>query len=339
MDFNEALAEIKNGRVRPVYLLHGEETYLARQIEKAAVEALLPPEERDMGLAVLDRDPPMAELINLIETVPFMGGKNVVVIRGTNLFRAGKGEEGEGGGDERLLALLENMPDYSHVIFATTDAADKRRKLYKCVERCGAAVDVSPIKARDIRPWLTAKLAELGRRLAPDATEELLAAFSMMPQLSLGLLENELEKIALYAKGATISRKDVLATMSAVPEVSVFAMIDAVSQKQAGKALKLLDEQLAAGENALRLLAMLTRQVRMLWRAKELAERGADSRTVAAELGVPPFVGEKLLRQGRGFTAATLRRTLVALAGADRDLKNGRADKYVLERIVIEMCR
>lgn len=339
MDYSEALAEIKKGRVRPVYLLHGEETYLARQVEKAAVEALLPAEERDMGLTVLDRDPPAAELINLIETVPFMGGKNVIVIRGTNLFRAGKGEEGESGGDERLLAILETMPEYSHVIFATADAADKRRKLYKCVERCGAAVDVSPVKARDIRPWLTAKLAGLGRKLAPDATEELLAAFSMMPQLSLGLLDNELDKIALYAKGVTITRQDVLATMSAVPEVSVFAMIDAVSQKQVGKALKLLAEQLDAGENGLRLLAMLTRQVRMLWRGKELAEQGADSRAVAAEFGVPPFVGEKLLRQGRGFAASTLRRTLAALAEADRDLKSGRTDKYVLERIVIAMCR
>lgn len=338
MDYNEAMAEIKKGRVRPVYLIHGEETFLARRLEKAVVEALLPPEERDMGLAVLDRDPPPAELANLIETVPFMGGKNVIVIRGTNLFRSSKGEEGEGGGDERLLKLLEAMPDYSHVVFATADAADKRRKLYKCVERCGAAVDVSPLKAKDIRPWLTAKLAELGRRLAPDAAEELLAAFSMMPQLSLGLLDNELDKIALYARGQTITRKDVLAAMSAVPEVSVFAMIDAVSQKQAGKALKLLAEQLAAGENALRLLALLTRQVRMLWRAKELADGGTGSREVAEELGVPPFVGEKLLRQGRGFTAAALRRTLVALAEADRDLKNGRADKYVLERIIIEMC-
>jgi len=336
MNYNEALAEIKNGRVRPVYLLHGEETYLARRLEKAIVEALLPPEERDMGLTVLDRDPPVAELVNLIETVPFMGGKNVIVLRGTNMFRAGKGEE---GGDERLLGLLAAMPEYSHVVFTTPEAADKRRKLYICVDRCGAAVEVSPLKAKDIRPWLTAKLAELGRRLAPDATEELLAAFSMMPQLSLGLLDNEIDKIALYAKGATITRQDVLATMAAVPEVSVFAMVDAVSQKQVGKALRLLDEQLSAGENALRLLAMLTRQVRMLWRSKELAENGADSRAVAAEFGVPPFVGEKLLRQGRGFAAPTLRRALVALAEADRDLKSGRADKYVLERIVIDMCR
>lgn len=340
MDYNEAMAEIKKGRVRPVYLLHGEEPYLARRLEKAVVDALLPPEDRDLALTVLDRDPPVAELVNLIETVPFLGGKNVVVIRGTTLFRSGRGEDAaDDKGDDRLLKLLDNMPDYSHVVFAAAEAADKRRKLYKAVERVGAAVDVSPLKAKDIRPWLTAKLAEKGRKMAPDAVEQLLAAFSMMPQLSLGLLDNELDKIALYAAGPTISRRDVLAVMSAVPEVSVFAMIDAVSQKQAGKALRLLAEQLAAGENAIRLLALLTRQVRMLWRGKELAGQGAGSREIAEELGVPPFVGEKLLRQCRGFSEPALRQALVSLADADRDLKTGRADKTVLEKIIIEMCR
>ena len=142
MDYSQALAEIKAGRVRPVYLVYGEETYLARRLERAVVEALLPPAERDMGLTVFDRDPSVAELANLIETVPFMGGKNVVIIRGTGLFRAGR-EEGADQADERLLRLLADMPGYSCVVFAA-DSADKRRKLFKCVERSGAAVEAAP---------------------------------------------------------------------------------------------------------------------------------------------------------------------------------------------------
>jgi DNA polymerase-3 subunit delta len=338
MDYYEALAEIKRGQVRPLYLLYGEETYLARRLEQAIVDSLLPPEDRDMSLTVLDRDSPLAELINLVETVPFLGGKNVILSRGTNLFRGGKGEDGGDAAEGRLLKLLENIPEYSHLVFAANEA-DKRRKLYKAVERCGAVVDVSPVKAKDVRPWLMAKLGELGKKMAPDAMEHLLSAVSLMPQLSLGLLDGELEKMALYAAGPAISRKDVMTVMAAVPEVSVFAMVEAVSQKQTAKALTMLEEQLAAGESAIKLLALLARQVRHLWLARELAGRGADSRKVAEELGVPPFVGEKLVRQSRGFAAPVLRRTMVAFAAADRDLKSGRADKFVLEKLVIEMCR
>lgn len=345
MDHTQILSEIKKGLTRPVYLLHGEETYLARQVERALVDAVLPPEERDMSMSVFERDPSAAELSTLIETVPFMGGKNVIVIRGTNLFRSARkaaddaGEDAPDNVDERLLKLLANMPDYTCLIFMTPDKVDKRRKIYKAVEQNGAVVDLSPLKAKDVRPWVLAKLTEMGRKMAPDALEHLLSAVSMMPQISLGFLDSELEKIALYTKSPSITRKDVAEIMSAVPEVSVFAMIEALSQKQTGRALKLLEEQLSAGENAIRLLALLARQVRMLWQGRELSDNGRTTGQVSEQLGVPPFVGEKLVRQSRIFGAAKLRETMVVLAEADRDLKSGRADKFVLERIIIDMCR
>lgn len=301
MDYTQIMSEIKKGRIRPVYLLHGEESFLAGQVEKALIEAALPAEERDMGLTVFERDPSVPELINAVETIPFMGGSGLVVVKGTQLFRAGRkaGGEGEaqGGADERLIKLLENMPDYNRLVFVAAEAADKRRKLYKCVERVGAAVEFSPLKPRDVRPWLSARLAETGKKMAPDALEHFLAAVSLMPQVSLGFVANELEKFALYAAGPAITRRDVEAVMSGLPEISVFAMVEAVSQKQAARALKLLEEQLAAGENVLRLLALMSRQVRQLWQGRELALKGLGSAAIAAELGVPPFVGEKLARQ------------------------------------------
>ncbi|HMM20177.1 MAG TPA: DNA polymerase III subunit delta [Selenomonadales bacterium] len=344
MEFSQAFDEIKKGHIRPAYLLHGEETYFARRLEHALMDAVVPPDERAMSLAVCDRDPAVAELVNMIETVPFMGGKNLIIIRGSQLFKparkaSGDAAEKEGdSGDERLLNLLAAMPDYTHLVFSTTDSVDKRRKLYKAMEKNGAVVELAPLKARDVRPWVAARLGELGKKLAPEAMEHFLAAVSLMPQVSLGLLAGELDKAALYSKSPVISRGDLEAVMSSLPEVSVFAMIDAISQKQVGKALKLLQDELAAGENALKLLALLVRQVRMLWQGKELAARGLGARDIAERLGVPPFVGEKLVRQAQGFTAAKLEKAMVALAAADQDLKMGRTDPFALERIIIEMC-
>jgi len=345
MDYSQVLTEIKKGRVRSLYLLHGEERFLARKLEKAVVDALLPPDYQDMNLTVFERDPSAAELATLIETVPFMGGKNVIVIRDTHLFRATRkaggddGEDGPDSVDDRLLRLLPTMPEYTHLVFITADKADKRRKIYKALEACGAVVDLSPLKARDVRPWVMDKLAEMGRKMAPDAIEYLLAAVGMMPQISLGFIDLELEKVALYSKKQVISRQELTEIMSAVPEVSVFTMIEALSQKQVGRALALLGEQFIAGESAIKLMALLVRQVRMLWSARELVAKGYGSDQIAGELGVPPFVGEKLVRQCRAFSPTKLRQAMVALADADQDLKSGRTDKFVLERIIIELCR
>jgi len=342
MNYIAVLEQIKKGQVSSCYLIYGEEIFLARQVEKTIVDAILLPDERDMNLIVFSTDPQPQELINFIETVPFMGGKNVITIRGTNMFRSRKEAADDGTVDtvdERLLAILSDMPEYSHVIFMTTEKIDKRRKIYKTVEKYGTVVEVAPLKAKDVRLWLNSKLSELNKRMTADAMEHFLAVISVMSQVSLGFLDNELEKIALYTDGTVISKEHLLEVLSAIPEVSVFAMIEAVSQKQTQKALHLFEEQLAAGEHPLKLLALLARQVRLLWQARDMMKNGRSSKEIAEELGVMPFIGEKLVRQSRGFTDNILKEAVIALAQADHDLKFGRAGNVALEKIIIDMCR
>ena len=345
MSYVAVLEQIKKGQIKAIYLLYGEETYFIRQIEQAVIKAVLTPEEIDMNLITLDREPTENDLMALIETVPFMGGKNVIVVRGTSLFRprkAGSSEETHlvDSTDDRLLELVANMPDYTVVIFSTIDKVDKRRKLFKMVEKYGVAVEVAHLKAKDVRGWLNAKLMELNKKMTRDGIEYFLGIVSLMSKVSLGFLHNELEKIALFTgKKNVISQQDLVEIMSAIPEISVFSMIDAVSQKQVGKALQLIGEQIQAGEHPLKLIALLARQVRMMWQAKDMAERGCNSHDIAGKLGLVPFIGEKMLKQSRNFTVEILKGTMVSLATADRDLKSGRANPMVLEEIIIAMCK
>lgn len=345
MSYVAVLEQIKKGQVKPIYLLYGEETYFIRQIEQAVIKAVLAPDEMDMNLVTLDREPTVNELMALIDTVPFMGGKNVIVVRGTSFFRqrkSGSDEETATGdkADDRLLQLIATIPEYAHVIFSTMDKVDKRRKAFKMVEKYGVTVEVTHLKAKDVRGWLTLKLKEQNIKMANDAIEYFLGIVSMMSKVSLGFLHNELEKIALYtADKSLIRQQDLVEIMSAIPEISVFAMIDAVTQKQVGKALQLIGEQLKAGEHPLKLISLLTRQVRMMWQAKDMAERGYSSREIADKLGLVPFIGEKMLKQSRNFRVETLKQATIALATADHDLKSGRANAMVLEEIIIGMCR
>ncbi|GBG56390.1 DNA polymerase III subunit delta [Sporomusaceae bacterium FL31] len=343
MSYINALADIKKGLLNSIYLIHGEEVFYARQLEQAIVNALLKPEERDMNLNILSGDPQPQELLNLIETVPFFGDKNVIIVRGSNLFRSRKGagdhEKDGDQADEALLKVLSHFPDYATIIFKTTEKVDKRRKIYKNIEKNGTVVEVSLLKPKDVKVWLPGKLNELNKRMSPDAQEHFLAVVSVMSQISLGFLDNELEKIALYSSSQIITKNDLVDAMSAIPEVSVFAMIDAVSQKHTQDALRLFNEQLAAGEHPIKILALLNRQVRLLWQAKSLLSQGRNNREIADELGLMSFVGDKLIKQCQRFAEKTLKETVISLADADRDLKSGRATNVALEKIIIDMCR
>ncbi len=345
MGYAEVIQGLKKGQVKSVYLLYGEEAYFIKQLEQAVITAVLAPEEIDTNLLILDKDPAINELITLIETVPFMGGKNVIHIRGTALLRpkkSGGNEQGEISDkvEERLFKVIGDMPDYTHLILSTTDKVDKRRKLFKLIEKNGAAVELANIKARDVRGWLTAKLVELNKKMDSDAMEYFLGVVSIMPQISLSFLHNELEKAALFTDGKTrINQSDLITIMSSIPEISIFSMIDAVSQKQMGKALQLMGEQLKSGEHPLKLVSLLARQVRLMWQAKEMSKDGYGSREIAERLGLVPFIGEKMLKQSKNFTSEILKEVTLALAAADHDLKSGRANKSALEEIIIAMCK
>ncbi|HWR42772.1 DNA polymerase III subunit delta [Sporomusa sp.] len=345
MDYKAVLTAIKQNKIAPSYLIYGEETYHMRQVEQALINCVVAPEDRDMNLIVFESDPPVAELVNTIETIPFLGGKNLIIVRNTALFSAGRKSSSEEAQDkadpstERLLNLFGNMPSYSHVVFITTDKADKRRKIYKSLEKNGLVLEAAPLKGKDLRGWLTERLAELKIKMATDAQEHLLAAVSMMPQVSLDFINNELEKVILYTADKTlITRQDLLQILSAVPEVSIFAMVEALSQRQTPQAIALLREELAAGEHPVRILALLARQIRQLWQVKELLNKGYGSREVAESLKVPGFIGEKLAKQSRVFNGAKLKAAMLSLAAADRDLKSSRTGPVVLEKIIIELC-
>ncbi len=343
MNYVEALGQIKKKQIAPIYLLYGEETYFIRQIEQAVVKGVLAPDEMDMNLVTLERDPSVNELRALVETVPFMGGKNVILVRGTTLFsqrKTGNDQDAADKTEERLQEMVSTIPEYTHIVFSTTGKVDKRRKIFKLVDKHGATVEAAQLKVKDVRGWMVGKLAELHIKMASDAMEYFLGIVSMMSKISLGFLDNELEKIALFTMGKpVVSQQDLVESMSSIPEISVFAMIDAVSQKQVSKALQLIGDQLQAGEHPLKLITLLARQVRILWQAKEMANRGYGSRDIAEKLGLMPFIGEKMLKQSKNFTVEVLGQATMALATADYHLKSGKAHPMVLEEIIIGMCR
>lgn len=342
MNHAAVLTQIKQGKLATLYLLHGEEFHLAQEIEQAIINASVAPEYRDLNVTVFDRDPELAELINSIETVPFLGEYNVIVIRDTKLFKSATNTDNADSteDDSALLKLFGNMPPYSRVIFMTTQKADKRRKVYKTLEQFGVALELTALKSRDVRGWLQDRLAQMHKRFTPDATEYLLSVVSLMPQISLSFLDSELAKINLYTQAEqVVTKQHLLAVLSDAPEISVFAAIEAAGQKQTGKAVELLNEQLRTGEPPLRVVALLARQVRLLWRAKEMALGGISSQNIAAQLNVPPFVAEKLVRQSKGFTTDKLKQALLSLAAFDRDFKIGKAGNAALEQLIIEMCQ
>ncbi|MBP5200553.1 MAG: DNA polymerase III subunit delta [Schwartzia sp.] len=349
MKYGEFMAAVRKG-IPHVMLLAGEEPYYIGKAETAVLRALLPEEaERAAAVQYLERDPSLGDLTELLATMPFLSDKTVTVLRGTELFREKKsaGEETAQGKTkgkakdkalEGLLSVLSDMPETNYVIFESGAKADKRKKLTKTVEKVGAVLDAEPERPWTIDNWLRGKLAEMGRSFDREATAYFMNAVSVMKTISLSFLDRELDKLALYTDAPRFSRADLERAFSSVPEVSGFALYEAVSDRDVKKALSVLEREIQDGTYLPLILAGLVRHVRQLWKAKLLTARGVRGKALGQPLELNPFIAEKLGRAAQAFDEKTLRAAFLELADADYLLKTGQAGPELLEHAVILLC-
>ena len=348
MNYADFMASLAKGELPHIFLLAGEESYYRRRAEEAILRRLLPAaEDRADALIRYEEMPPVDALMESLETAPFFTERIVVLVRDAAIFRAGKKAAEEDAdapapkdtGAERLLPLLADLPPTTYVIFALAAKPDKRRKLYQTVEKYGRVLDCEPVRAWNVEGWLNARLRELGRSMHPKARAFFLNVVGIMPTISLEFLDRQLEKLMLYTDSAQFSEDDLRAAFSEMPEVSVFALMDAVSARDVRRALGLLARCRADGIHFTVLLALLVRHVRQLWQAKRLLTRGTPPKGLGKLMGLHPFIAEKLGNHARGFSEATLSDAVLALADADYLLKTGQAGDELLEDVVIRLCR
>ena len=349
-----------------LYLFYGEEGLLIRQLTDKAIAAALTPEDRDFNLTTMESDPAVPELLHLVESAPFFGDHKVVVIRNSKLFQATRrkaslsedAEEEDGGetndeagkeaadsGDPRLLQLLSNLPPYTTLIFTATKA-DKRKKLVKIIAENGQVRELNPFRPmeeREIRAWAEDFLAAIGKRMNREAMDHLMAVISTMNQVSRGFLTSELEKAALFVgNDPQITKKALEEVMASVPEVSAFAMTDALSRRNVAKALARLEELFVSKEPPLKIIGLLAYNIRRWWQIRQVMDRQGSEAEMTAALGAKggsPGMVNRVIAQSRSFRSASLKQALLTLADANVAARSGRDPKSYLERIIIELCQ
>ncbi len=340
MKFGEFMASLRKGETKQVYLLCGEEHYYIKKAEAAIMESLFPNGEgKQEALQILHGEVDFDDLIGMLETAPFFADKTVILWRDTSIFKEkkDKGKERDKK-QERFLKLLADWPEYGYLVFVADGKADKRRRIYKAVEKYGAVLESEPIRAWNIDSWLQGKLKELDKEMDREAHAYFFEAVSMMQQISLEYLDRELDKLALFSGRRLVTKQELSHVLAEIPEISVFSLLDAVSERAGGKALRLLKRQIQDGVYLPLLLILLVRHVRQLWLAKSCMGKGLRGKELAKALDLNPFIAERLARAAGRFSEPLLKRVFLELSDADYALKTGQAGEEALEHVIILLC-
>lgn len=221
-----------------------------------------------------------SSVIQALQTIPMFGGDKVVWLRNANFLGdnvTGRSQRTEAG-VESLRATLENgLPDGVKFLL-TAQGVDKRRSFWKFIEKAALVqvhdrIDTSRDDWQDqVAALVTRRAADLGLDFEPDA----LAIFVMLAGEQSQQIGNELEKLDLYLgpERRIITEEDVNLLVPLSRAAVVFEIGKAIQTGNASRAIKLIDQQLAADESAIGIMrASIIGVVRNLYMARLIMDR------------------------------------------------------------------
>ena len=347
-------SDVAARKLRPAYVLVGDEAFFRRRCREAILEHLVPPELRDFSLYEFDlAENELSEVLDRARTPSLMAPFQVFFIRNV------KAMYGRGKNEDKIEAIEEYVknpnPDALLIFIADhiSIPADARRMEMQDRERferiqetlgafCGI-IELARVDESEAMRWLLETASAQGVKMDPDAARELVDALGgdMM------MISGELEKLVLYAGDRKrITLGDVETLVLAAKQRSLYELTDAISSKDAPRALATLDAILSSGdgeEAAIGHLYMLAKTFRQMLVILEKNVR--DSRAIWQALWqgfrLPPFAADDVIRQARRYRSKReITRAIRLIARADLALRsNPPGKRLVLENLVLELSR
>jgi DNA polymerase III subunit delta len=319
------------------FVFHGIEEFLrARAISDLGVQ-LGDPSLVSMNSTFLDGSKlTLAGLMDATEALPFLAEKRLVVVSGLlNRLagKAGKPNKAEQQFMTGLLAYLPSMSPSAWLVFddePINEAHPALRYAREHPEQVRVQM-FGRLGEAALRTWLVQRAKEKGGALGPDALD----ALATVGDVDLRLLDQEISKLVAYAGGRNVTGGDIQKLVHAARSVDVFAMVDALGQRNGRRAIEQFHALVDDGQPPVRLLMMITRQFRMIMQAKDLSERRAPIADVMRALGAQKFVAEKMISQSRLFHMVQLETIYRWLLETDLNIKTGQCEALLAVDIVI----
>jgi DNA polymerase-3 subunit delta len=337
------------------YILHGDDEFSLSE-KLAELRNSLAGDDRamaELNTSILDgKRTTLGELRHTCDSMPFMAAQRLVIVRGLLSYlvpgKKGKGQKApqdKGSGAKQvflkdLAAYLPLLPPSTHLIFFENQALKDSHPILKVAQTQGqgrAVIEFRKLpKQETLSGWTEQRVREKGGHFSRKASELLAALVGR----DLRLLDQEIDKLLLYADGREVTVEDVRALVSLAREAEIFDLVDCVGRRETDWAMRVLHRMLEEGAEPLYLLAMLARQVRILIQVSELFEQRMPPPEIARRIKQHPFVVKKGLSQARNFRPDQLIAAHQCLVETDWKVKTGELEPVLaLDILIVSLTR
>ena len=185
-EINSIVSKINNKVYNPIYFLMGEETYYIDLINDLLENNVLNNEEKSFNQTILyGKDTNIDEIISVCKRFPMMSKFQLVIIK--------EAQDLSSKIDGLLNYLLNPMHSTILVINYKYKTLDKRKKIYKAIQKFGLILNSKNPYENQVSSWISSKLKEDNYTIDFKANQMLVEFLGC----DLKMINNQLNKLKL----------------------------------------------------------------------------------------------------------------------------------------------
>jgi len=330
LKYSEFLKAIQSKTIQPGITFLGEETFLKDRALEAVRKRFLDEESRAFNFrSLFAEDLKDTSFLDDAGTMPMFGEWKILYVKDAAVL-----EKSLGRIKEYLEQYLEH-PSPATILIFDLNGWEGRSKLKSVLSKRTMVVEFNSLSEREIPSWVVSHLRTLQFQIDSDAVQALTERLGT----DLQRITGELEKLMLLRHSEKrITLEDVEQTVGYSPLATVWQWTEAILDRNAALAVRLLEDLQEKGEEPVLCVALLAKQFEKMILAKEMVQQKVPHPTISQKINKPIFFLQKYLNQLVQFSMADLMKALQVLSFADRALKTGQQSNTVLQLTIAELC-
>lgn len=229
-EVKQIVNDIRNGKISPVYFLFGDEPYYIDKISEYIENNILTEEERGFNQMVLyGKEVTVDDIIGNAKRYPMMADRQVVIVKeAQHLTRT----------IDNLSTYVDNpQPTTVLVLCYKYSKPDKRKKLYKSVQKYGVLFESKKLYENQVSDWIRKILQGKGYQITAKAAILLVEFLGT----DLSRIDKELEKLQLVVpKEKEITPSDIEEHIGISKDFNNFELKKAIGERDVLKATRII---------------------------------------------------------------------------------------------------
>ena len=234
MDYKDLISDIKARKFKPVYLLHGEESYYIDKIAEFMEENILTPAERDFNCLIFyGKDTHPQQVIDACSRFPMFAERNLVILREAQMMKT------RGSEIDKLEPYLEHISPTTILVICYKDGKfDARKKMFRLIKEKGIVFESQALKENAVPAFIEAWLKRKKVSAEPKAVNILVDYLGT----DLSKITNELEKLCINLnEGEKITTGLIEKNIGISKDYNVYELQSALLVKNSTRAFTIVD--------------------------------------------------------------------------------------------------